>query len=430
VTTRQAAIVFVLCILVLGVLGLATNQGLAAGLIPALALALPSLWLCRRIDHDRVGLVTLFMVALVLRWIGAVVVELLIYRARPGLFAPDELHYHWASTLLGMYWRGEGPDPYPDSVPRGIVVVASALYAAFGFHALVAKMFLCVIGAWTAVLTALIAGQFTTPETARRAGWLAAVFPSLVLWSGLLIKDTPTLCGTQLALLAFLHLRARFQACWFAIFVAALFWVASDRPYQVIFLALAATASFVISGDRRLLRNALLFAAVSAVLLLIVKRSGADAIALGSGDTSFIERLASLRSAYAGAGIGSAVNVELVDTRTLGGLIAWVPIGLAYFFLAPIPFTGGSIISFATTPEMLVLYYLIPSFWRGLRGELKRRSRAFMTVFFFCLISAIGWSVAITNVGTIYRYRSQMFFGVLILVAIDQVRRRQEGLRA
>jgi hypothetical protein len=40
------------------------------------------------------------------------------------------------------------------------------------------------------------------------------------------------------------------------------------------------------------------------------------------------------------------------------------------------------------------------------------------------MISSVGWSIAVTNVGTIYRHRAQILFVPLILIASDQVRRR------
>ena len=104
-----------------------------------------------------------------------------------------------------------------------------------------------------------------------------------------------------------------------------------------------------------------------------------------------------MREGYA-VGTGSAVNVNLVDTSTAAGLLMWVPVGLFYFYLAPIPFTGGSMASLATSPEMLVIYFLVPSIVRGLRTSLRDRFRTTMPLLVFVLASSVGWSMVVTMV--------------------------------
>ena len=191
-------------------------------------------------------------------------------------------------------------------------------------------------------------------------------------------------------------------------------------------MAPAITGSFFFTSVRNLWRNLVLFTVLPVFLLLIIKVTNATAV-FGGGDTgeeTSADRLDTVRNGYADQA-GSAINVDMIDTSTPLGMIAWIPIGVSYFYLAPIPFLGTSIISLATSPEMLVWYFLLPSVFRGLSFALRHRLRLIAPIMLYALISTVGWSLVVTNVGTLYRYRSQVLFFALIMAACDHVRRRE-----
>ncbi|HZS38710.1 MAG TPA: hypothetical protein VFF06_17885 [Polyangia bacterium] len=425
-TTRNAlALWLTLCVL-LGASSLVLD-GLGLALMAGIAVAAPSLWLCSRLDRPGLSLMAIFLVALALRWGVCAGINYLVYETRPGLFAPDEIRYDYSGWMYCLYLEGKIPHPWDGGAVTGVIRLTGVSYYLLGHNVMVPKMIIGVLGAWSAALTALMAARLFPAAVARRAGWLAAVFPSLVLWSSVLMKDTTSLVGAQLALLGFLMISERFSLPALVLLFLGVGVISYERPYEIIFVALAVSAGLLVQGDRRLLRNSALLVALSMALFLVIKRSGGDTAALGEGGGSIVDRVAILRAGYASANVGSAVNTQIVDTSSAGGLLLWIPIGLVYFFLAPFPFTGGSIISLATSPEMLLLYWMVPSAWRGLRAALKRRTRGFMALFFYLLISSVGWSIAITNVGTIYRYRAQILFVPLMLIAADQVRRRESG---
>ncbi len=407
---------------------------LCAGLALAVAigtiLVAPSAAILVRLDRRRgLELAQIFLAAVSLRWAVSSLVNFAVYPSRPVLFAPDEFAYDYSGQLYALFLDGRIPNPWNGGglAITGVIRMAGSCYWLFGHDIMIPKLVIGVEGGFTAVLAALIAARAFPTSVARRAGYLAAVFPSLVLWSSLLIKDTSSLLGVEIALLSFLHLRERMSLGALLGFALGLIAIAFERPYEIIFIALAVTASFTLRGERRFGRNLILFVALSAALLFVIRSTGAVTQALGENSNSVVDRLAVVRAGYSQVGVGSAVNTQLVDTSSPVGLLLWMPIGLIYFFLAPFPFTGTSIISLATSPEMILLYALLPSVWRSLKVELKQRKRPFMILFFYLLLSSIGWSTAITNVGTIYRYRAQVLFVVLILIAADQVRRRERA---
>jgi hypothetical protein len=110
-------------------------------------------------------------------------------------------------------------------------------------------------------------------------------------------------------------------------------------------------------------------------------------------------------------------------------LLKWIPVGVVFFFLAPLPFTSTSMLSLATSPEMIVWYALLPSAFRGLWAMLRGKRKEFWPVLLYVIAATVGWATAITNVGTMYRHRSQVLFFPLMLIAADQIRRREERTR-
>ncbi len=423
--SRTWILIWLAVSLVLAIFGLIVGDGLAAAVVVSLPLILLSILAIRVLEGANNGsnLLTIFLLALTLRWLVSVVVYYTVYSTRPGLLAPDEYYYDWAGMYVADYLHGRVPDPAGEVYTPGIVWLSAAFYYVLGHVPMVPKFINCLGGAWAAVLTALIAMRIYPVVVARRAGMLAAVFPSLVMWSSLNIKDCSTLLGAEIALLAFLHLRERFRLWLVGLFILSLLYIATNRAYEILFIGASVGASFFFTKLRHLLRNLVVFTLLVMALLVIVRQTDADSVP-GSSDETTFERVNAARSAYV-MDTGSAMNVDLVDASTPSGLAMWLPIGLAAFYFAPIPFTGTSAISLATSPEMLLWYFLLPSLFRGLREAVRSRLRAIAPVMLYVIVSSLGWALVVTNIGTLFRFRAQIMFFPLILIAADQVRRRR-----
>jgi hypothetical protein len=431
-TNRNALLGFALTAIALEVVGLIYDRGLALAVPVCLPLVIFSVWLCARLDRgEHIGIAELFLLALILRWVVAAGVDLVVYRDHPLLFAPDEGTYHEHAEELARQMAGK--PSYLVHPPRsgwGLVRTTATCFYLFGVHRIVPKFLNCTLGAWTAVMTALLAIRlFPSRDTARRAGILAAVFPSLVLWSSLLLKDIWTLLGAQVVLVCFLHLRERFRLPVLGALLFGLLLIGVNRPYEVIFVALSLGASFAFGSSRHMVRNLVLFVLLAAVLTFAVAKTGALTEAFGTHGTPVLDRVAALRRTYT-LRAGSAIDTSLVDTSTTLGLLKWLPLGVLFFFLAPIPFTGRSALSLASSPEVLLWYALLPSAVRSLRSLLRGTNKAFWPVLLYVIFSSVSWGAAITNVGTMYRYRAQVLFFPLILIAADQIRRRDGRRRA
>ncbi len=429
-STNPFWIWFAAC-LVLAVVGLFFGEGLIAGLTLGVPLVLVSLWAMRHFEHAvEMDLASIFLVAVVLRWVAAAAIHIGVYPKLPWVFSPDESGYDITSHYIAEELHGRVPvlDTGYLIGRSGAVWVGVACHYVFGYSPLAPKLVNGVVGGWNAVITALVAVRFTSPKVARRAGWLSALLPSLALWASLYTKDNFTLLGTEISILAFLHLRERFRLEMLALYVGGLAFVASNRAYEVAFLALGTGAGYAFTTMRHLFRKLVVFALLMGVLVVVVQQSGALEIG-ADNDQSTLQRINLLRGSYSDA--GSAIEVaSSVDTSTPLGMAAWLPIGFFYFFFAPVPFTGRSLISSAATPEMLIWYSMVPSLLRGLRDIVRTRLRLAAPALLYVLAAAGGWAAVVTNVGSLFRYRGQVAFVLLILIAYDQVRRREAAAAA
>lgn len=412
--------------------------GGALGVVVMGVLGLVCALVVRRIDRRRgMSLPQIFLIAMAMRTIVATFVHYVIYNDQflglTGLFAPDEIAYLYQARINAERILGHAPQVAPEWLEEhwsaGFVHVVTWCFVLFGHVAIVPKMLASMLGAWTSTFTALIADELF-PGTGRRAAWMSAVFPSLVLWTSMVLKDGPALFGAELVLLSvvlrFGRTRLGFPAAILMIACGTTS-VAVSRSYEVGFLIFAVVGGMFIGGGRHFVRNVGLFVVVSIMLVFVLQRFVPQPVDF-SGDESPLARVAAIRSGFA-EGAGSAIKHDIVDVRSPVGLLMWLPIGLFYFFLSPIPFTGTSIISIATTPEMLVWYAFLPALWRGLRRAMRDHLRSSLPMLLYALVSSIGWSMLVTNVGTIYRFRAQILFIPLILIAYDQHTRAQARAR-
>jgi hypothetical protein len=404
-------------------LALIAGDFILLGVAAVMAVALFSLGALVVVDRKmNAGLVQLFLLALAVRWLLAGIVHYIVYKSYPGVFAPDEIAYDFGAHWTALHWQGRGPNPYPYGGASVVVHLAAWCYYAFGHYPIVPKMLYGLFGAWTTVLGTMI-GFRINKEIAKPLSYLLAFLPSLVLWQVLVLKDGLTLLGSMIVLASFFSLRERFRAGKLIYMAMGIALVSVTRPYEILFLA-AAMGSAVLVADKSAnwFRNLLAVALASIVMMILLRQVWNSPIEM-EGEEGILHQVARMRVGYA-EGVGSAIPHEIVDVTSIGGLLAWIPIGLLYFFLAPFPLTGTSVISLATSPEMLVWYALLPWAYKGMRHALRHHRREVLPLLMFLMVSSVGWSIAVTNVGTLYRYRAQVVFVPLLFIALHWSRRR------
>jgi hypothetical protein len=330
------------------------------------------------------------------------------------IFAPDAVGYAASGQALAQYW-GDGvavPAALAEGGQGRFSILNALAYLTFAHSSLVIVALTSAAGAWTASLAARIAHHVAGEAASGRAFWLVAIFPSLVLWSALDLRDGFAILAVTGATWAGIQLKERTAVRPLATLLLWLGLLGVFREYLAPIVALGVAAGFVLGRRPGLLANPAVAVVLVASLTLVLALGGVWQLV--SPEIS-LDRLTAIRAGLA-SGSGSAFLVG-ADTSTPGGALAYLPQGLAFFLLAPFPWAASSALQLLTVPEILVLYWLIPKMWSGGKGMLRRNPSAFWVILAVCASVSIGYALISGNVGTAYRHRAQILPLLLVLAA-------------
>ncbi len=104
------------------------------------------------------------------------------------------------------------------------------------------------------------------------------------------------------------------------------------------------------------------------------------------------------------------------SSYSTGNAIKYLPFGITIFLLRPFPWEARNLIQIFTVPETLFWYVLLfYCFFRGLKAV--KFSKYHSVVLSYLIILTIGYAMVAGNMGTSYRYRSQVLPFYLIFIA-------------
>ena len=370
--------------------------------------------------------------AFMVRVVAALVIHFFV---SPYLFAPDEETYSSRGEVLAKYWRGDIPmDPVPgwQGEGKGYYYVVAALYFPFGEVPLLPKLLNAWIGSLAVLelfrLTRLISGSETA---ALRAARFMAFFPSIVLWSSLMIRDV----WVQWLLLRLAREMAELKGRMIPskiLSAAALIWgLTLFRSYLLYAAVGPFILSFIVGRSKDLVRNVFLGSGLALALVYFGAQSGGGVEKIQTFDLVELQRLRSWSSSAVAAESGFASDA---DVSTLAGALSLLPVGLTYFFFAPFPWQLGSIRQSLAIPETLFFYTLIPGIITGVLFLFRKRMADSIGVLLVTMTVTFGYAIGQGNVGTLYRHKAQVtgFYYAFAAIGMEQRKRRKgpAGYRA
>ena len=116
-----------------------------------------------------------------------------------GVLIPDEAQYLTLALvasegkLNATFWLGYGQSLFDST--RTFMWPLTALFWIFGPSRFVGQHLVATFGAVTAALSARLAGRFLRPQFALLAGLIVALFPSQILWSSVVLRETAVWTG-------------------------------------------------------------------------------------------------------------------------------------------------------------------------------------------------------------------------------------------
>ncbi len=394
-------------------LGLVVGSALLSVAAVVIGAIVPAL--VTRDTCERRFLRVLFAAALLLRCGLAVATYL---KLPYGYFAPDEAGYvHEASNYLGSGLTA------PIVHGQGWIYLNILVFHVFGTEPMLPRLWNCLVGAATPLLGYALARDFGAIRGARWSAILIAFYPSTVLWSSLNLHDVDAYFVILLTLLLTIRLQQ------------------APRWWKVVALALTLLALYLL----RIFSDAALFAAVAcgvlAPRLRIPRRyfvrislvTAAAIVCTAVGAVVFprpgqylytrlgVSQIAHYRRSLA-SGARSAVDVN-PGLQTLVGAIAFLPFALVDFLLRPFPWERGSSLSILTRPETILYYALLPLVAVGIFLGVRKAALRTVPSLVFLVITALGYAMVLSNLGTIYRERGELIIVMFTFVglAVDAI---------
>ena len=364
--------------------------------------------------------------AFALRAVVAIAVHLFV---TPYLFAPDEETYNYRGDLISRYWRGELPmDPSArfESEGMGYPYIVAMLYFPFGSMPLLPKLLNAWMGSLAVLelfrLTRLIGGS---DAAALRAAKFMAYFPSMILWSSLMIRDV----WVQWLLVRLAREMAELKGRLIPsriISAAVLIWALTQFRSYLLYAAVGPfVLSFIVGRSKDIVRNLLLGSALALALVYF----GGQTKGLGTVEkvqTFDLVELQRLRSWSSSAAVADSAFGSDADVSTVGGALTFLPTGLAYFFFAPFPWQIGSIRQSLAIPETLFFYTLVPGIVAGILFLVRERLVHSIGVLLVTMTVTFGYAIGQGNVGTLYRHKAQVtgFYYAFAAIGMEERRRR------
>ncbi len=410
-----------------------------------------SLYLCRKAGVDRFTR-NLILAAYFLRILGTFFLFEVSLRGLPFLeryqlgggfwnFAWDSKVYDLYGGQVAQAWRAG--NSLPSLGPEWPFVIYTAiLYLVLGAKPLCVSLLNSWYLSCTAILVFLIIRRSTDDiRSARRGTALILFWPSLVLWSTQLLKESFLL----FLILAAFHFifryweRADAKRVGTILSLAAVslsvFLLSIMRGYIGAGFAAATGFLFMVTAIRRfcgrpgnkLSRFAPLFLAVCLPVWIGIFFSSKEM--LGYLNPSSPKTMIRELPGYLGLlreGIlyqsGATTMDPGIRIKNLADLISYAPRGLTLLFFAPFPWewTGknsAKSLQLLAGMEAFLMILFIPAMAKCGAALFQKRGVNNLYLFFFILLIAIPLSVAVPNLGTLFRLRLQLFVPLIVLIA-------------
>lgn len=372
-----------------------------------------------RVERDagvRRGLLLLVALALLARLGALLVVHFVL---DPSFFAIDSEGYAELGRRLSLHWRNLGENPVRSGGWQiGYPLINGFFFWLYGRGEMGAVVLNVFMGVWTSLASFFLARRVLGRRAAWIAGVLTALFPSLVLWSVLNLRDAPTTFLTTLIVL--LGVRAYQSNRPLDLFLAlgALIVLSTLRDYMAFLVAGGLTVGIIAA----LRRGRIGIALVSGLVLLLAATFVAESVGILSkaADGELLQTATGIREGMR-SGAGSAFGSGY-DTSSPVGAMRYLPVGLAYILLAPFPWKVSSLLQLATLPEVMIWYAIIPFFLVGLIDAFRNGSRANLLVLSALGAVLVSYALVEGNVGTAYRHRAQIMPLALVYAAAGMER--------
>jgi hypothetical protein len=377
--------------------------------------------------RERDFAITLYLASMGIRLLAGAIGQLALARTNGFLFEDDRAYDEIAWRVVEV-WHGEreGIHRSDNYLLMTYTYLLAGLYNVIG-HQLLAGIWLnALVGSLAAVATFALALRLTSVTGARLAGVAMMLFPSLIFWSALNLKDTWVvllIATTMLTMIRFGELATTIEAG-----------PIGKQDYLAVLMAVLTLISFYVLEDFRLYVYGA-FGWIFPIWFLLMSRNGrgdtARKIAYGISMTFImIVMMASSGTRMGGLGFlnvkqaeALASNRALIAEKAETGLdipkpprgsnpylyhLENLPTGVAHVLGAPTPWSVRRLKDLPFIPEMSAWYIMLALAVIGLVMSFKSDWRRLMLPLLFTSAIVCVLGLVEGNVGTIFRHRAML----------------------
>lgn len=370
-------------------------------------------------------LVRIFFIALTIR-IAVAVLFIMIDSDRK--FDGDGNFSERAAFLISEFWHGRGPGWYMTKLEGrelGFHYINAIIFFIFGKSVLLPKLFNAIIGSLVPILIYKIASVCFDWRVARLSAWLIVIFPSMITWSSLNVKDMYVIFLMLIVVFQAIKLRDQVTISSVLIIIASLTLMRTMRNYLPFLLIASLGLSFLVLSRKNVLRNYILGLFLLLAIVFQARLSGFQIIAK---ESLSIERVYEIRKGMSRASKSAAYYSD-IDISDPGKALVYLPIGVAYFLFSPFPWAidPDRIRQVMSIPEIFIWYLCVPSLLRGLWHGFKHNFKYSSILLSVIVTLTLAYSLAEGNVGTAFRHRAQVMVFLIIFVAVGWIKKRGGG---
>ena len=377
---------------------------------------------------EKVKILRLFFVGLLLR---LAVVLVLHFSAieRTLKLTQDASLYDRMGKQIANYFRNGGETNWPFRVSN----VLGHLYEYFvgityyltDDSVLAVRVVNALCGSLVILVTWRMARYFTNADTAFRCGLGACFFPTMIYYSCLPVRDAQSTLGMALVFLGMTAITSSGKQWHMMALPLGLLLTAGYRAYMAFALVMLIPLAWLVTllvtrsnEDVKLVRRNLIIALLAAAVICpvaVAKLSSTRKVEKTMSIDSW-NRIRKQLNTGSGAlyedGAVPGLGESAVET------VQSVAIGIYFFFVSVNPTEIRSVRQCLALPEVLLVLYMMPSLWRGVRRVMRQHRFEFLSVLIVVAAITLAYSSATTNAGPLLRWRLQVANVYIVLAVI------------
>lgn len=290
---------------------------------------------------------------------------------------------------------------------------------------LVVRLCNSLAGCLVILVTWRMARYVTDANTAYRCGLWACFFPTQFYYSCLPVRDAHSTLAMTMVFLGMTALTSGGKRMHVLALPVGILLTAGYRTY------VATVLIFLVPAG---LFAAMILARSQKKTQFFGRAALLGVIALGIAGPAGIEKLSSTGKAAqvmdmdywnstrqkmnrgSGALYGSDEVPEI--GKSILTTVQGVAIGLYFFFVSINPTEMDSIRQWMAVPEVLIVIYMLPKFYRGFRRIMRYHRFEFIAVLFVAVAITFAYSSVTTNAGPLMRWRLQVANVYIVMAAI------------